>query len=166
MYYQKNVCAFSKEIRQSREQQDGGCGGKSNNLHTVSHIHKHTRLPNKSAPLRERKWSGSQASHMNREETPAVYLYQENTATTRPQHTHLNSTRIWHCTSSQRHMIYFQRPVFTHLSVSFCSFKEKPIFHTNMLSWVFWSCDFRQCDSLNDWTLNQLSHKRCIQRAG
>lgn len=59
------------------------------------------------------------------------------------KHTHLNSTRIWHCTSSQRRMISFHRHVFTHLSASFCSFKEKPIFHTNMLSWVFWICDFR-----------------------
>lgn len=81
------------------------------------------------------------------------------------QQTHLNSTRIWNCTSSQRRIIYFQGLAFTHLSVSFCSSKDNPIFHTNMFSWVFWSCDFRQCDSSNDWTQNQLSHTRYIQRA-
>lgn len=73
MYYQKNVCVFSKEIRQSLEQRDCGVsgGGDWNNMHTLSHIHTHTNTKQVNSPERKEM---IRKSHLNRKETPAVYF--------------------------------------------------------------------------------------------
>ncbi len=128
------------------------------NTHTHTHTHTHTQLPNKWAPLRERKWSGSQSSHLNRKETPAVYFYPENTAKTRLQQPSELYNNVTLNVLPQTHDLHW----LTCIYYIFCVFP--PLFHTNMLGWVSvlilkpWLEADLQHDSLYDWTQNQLGH--------
>lgn len=135
MYYKKNGCVFSKEIRQSLEERAGGGGGDSDKLaHTYTHPRSHARAhththAHQTSELPWERGNDQEANLSSKQKTNTCGTF---FISQQPYISGFNSLS----TSPQCYLYY----IYNIYNL------KKPNFQTNVGFFLYWhwSCSFRQ----------------------